>query len=491
MSRKIRFLASEIDSEAPRIWAELTRTGRFTDPRYGEFEISRKMLDEMLENFRANTYGQEIFIDVAHKPQDGAAAKLLDLRMECAGTECRLLGELEFTVFGKDAVQQRGFSYISVEYSEDFVDNESGARHGATLLGAGLTLRPVVKNLKAISLAEGDVNGDVPLLINVPIAAYIKDDEAMNEIDKLKEKLRKDLGNLGLYKQLIETFLNLFHQQAMQLPEQTYDTLQPIADQVYDSAKLSLQEIEAGKTNITLSMPEYKIPDIGKMIHAEFAKTEQARAEAKRLTEESTSRKLAEFTRNIEAVEGFDAALKETLLQAGALITDAMTEQQIKALAEQQIRIGKELMQSRVDAKLAGMGYQASGNVHVSGGEPNNQIKELQEQFDKRLGFTDNQRRFHATGGQLQGVNKKLAEEVLERFDREHAPRLLRESAAWKQKFQGHRALSEGERHMLLAAGTELVTDISVPVIYERTVIREALYQLVALNFVNTGTVPM
>ena len=41
-----------------------------------------------------------------------------------------------------------------------------------------------------------------------------------------------------------------------------------------------------------------------------------------------------------------------------------------------------------------------------------------------------------------------------------------------------------------MAAGTGRVSDTSVPVVFERTVLREALYNLTGLSFVDVGTVP-
>ncbi|KGK68293.1 hypothetical protein NA76_21935 [Vibrio vulnificus] len=59
---------------AKRSVVTITRTGRFNDPRYGEFELTQSMFDSMIKNFNDGVYGQEIFIDIAHKPEDGAGA---------------------------------------------------------------------------------------------------------------------------------------------------------------------------------------------------------------------------------------------------------------------------------------------------------------------------------------------------------------------------------------------------------------------------------
>jgi len=68
-----------LDGESPQTWVTVTKMGHFYDPRYGEFDITRPMLLQMVDNFNKGTYGQEIFLDVAHKPSDGAAGKFLKL----------------------------------------------------------------------------------------------------------------------------------------------------------------------------------------------------------------------------------------------------------------------------------------------------------------------------------------------------------------------------------------------------------------------------
>ena len=86
-------------------WVTVTRTGIFRDPRYGEFEISRQMLGQMVENFNTRAFGQDIFYDVAHKPAEGAAGKVLQLKMEGD----RLRAQVEWTPYGIDAIKSKGY----------------------------------------------------------------------------------------------------------------------------------------------------------------------------------------------------------------------------------------------------------------------------------------------------------------------------------------------------------------------------------------------
>ena len=51
-------ISLSVDGEKPLSWVTVTRAVTFYDPRYGEFEITRSMLLQMVENFDKNTYGQ-------------------------------------------------------------------------------------------------------------------------------------------------------------------------------------------------------------------------------------------------------------------------------------------------------------------------------------------------------------------------------------------------------------------------------------------------
>lgn len=100
-------------------------------------------------------------------------------------------------------------------------------------------------------------------------------------------------------------------------------------------------------------------------------------------------------------------------------------------------------------------------------------VLQLQEIADVRLGLhaMPARVRWPENAGVVPQANRLLAESVLERFDQERAPRLALEA---KQ----------------LANGDSVVSDAAVPAIFERTVIREALYRLKAAELVDAGTVP-
>ncbi len=53
-SGAVRFLSGlhvNLEETKSATWVTLTRTGKFSDPRYGEFEITKPMLLGMVDNF--------------------------------------------------------------------------------------------------------------------------------------------------------------------------------------------------------------------------------------------------------------------------------------------------------------------------------------------------------------------------------------------------------------------------------------------------------
>ncbi len=137
----IHFLSDlvKVESGQQRTTVTVTRTGKFFDPRYGEFELTEAMFQSIIKNFNEGTFGQDINIDIAHKPENGAGAVVKRLFTDRG----RLRAEVEWYELGVSAVQKQGFKYLSAEIHPNFKSNEaddggSFQEFGPTLLGAGL-----------------------------------------------------------------------------------------------------------------------------------------------------------------------------------------------------------------------------------------------------------------------------------------------------------------------------------------------------------------
>lgn len=460
-----RFLSQRVElaDGTTQSWVTLTRTGDYTDPRYGAFSITPAMLQQMVGNFEKRVLGQDVFIDVSHRPSDGSAGKVLKLSVESG----RLRALVEWTPFGLEAVKTRGFAYLSAEYHEAWADNEKQAQHGAVLLGAGLTIRPVIKHLEPITLSEQDAaHADGIRLAVSPSLIRELQEQNVNYIEQLRIKLLA----LGLSE---ETVVKLLAEAKKQIEAAGTDqakclaivtTWEATGKAVQDQLK-ALGATGAQQVTITLAQPA------GDM-NALVAKALADRDAADATTRTTLAAKVKLLSDTIAAGDTTLTADSVKLLATDVegQITAITTDDQVKALAELQLKHAKALSAA---AKLAGLGYVPIGDARIITVDSSNGIKALQETIDRRLGVEswNPSERFSRTGGKLLAANKAFAEKALALFDAQHGQQLTAE-------------------HKMLAAGTGSISDVKVPVVAERTVLREALYNLVSLNFVNVGTAP-
>lgn len=466
---RVRFLSMPVRlaDGARTSWVTVTRTGTFTDRRYGEFEITPAMLAQMVSNFDARVLGQDVFIDVAHKPSDGAAARVLQLAVD--GTRLRAL--VEWTDFGIEAVKKRGFAYLSAEYHENWRDNEKGNPHGCVLLAAGLTTRPVIKHLDRVALSEGDSDDDeVKLAIHPNLIKTLESD-----VNEHLKNLREKLLSLGLTEDQIKPILDAA---LKQLEAQKDDSAKCLAIvDIFNTAGEALS-----KQLKTLAADGSKTPPVINLqmggaidnaaVAAEVKRVLAEQAAAAAASQATLDGKVRLLSETVAADKTLsDDARTELLTAIRPLVTKELSDDQVKQLAAFAIA---QAAKTSAAAQLALLGYRPpSGSVHITV-DSSNGIKALQEQVDRRLGIAaqPEAERFERTGGKLLAKNKDFAEKALAQFDDIH----------------GHRLVTE---HKMLAAGTGNISDVAVPAVFERTVLREALYQLTGLAFVDVGTAPM
>jgi hypothetical protein len=463
----VRFLAGlhamTLEEGKSTSWVTVTRTGTFSDPRYGKFEISRQMLLQMVANFESNAYGQDIFYDVAHKPENGAAGKILSLKVE--GDRLRAL--VEWTPLGIDAIKNKGYAYSSIEYHENFQDNEKGTKHGPTMLGAGLVTRPCVKRLDPIQLSEAG-NSNVPTLLHPELQSTLLA-EITDMHKALIAQLLGFLASIQLADPVAKSLTDAFAKAVDPITDET--VAKTLMESFKESGKQLKEQIGDKVVTLSIQVPEIKggltEADVKKLMQSE---TERIAAEAKQLTEKRAAN-VKLLTDAIGAVSGLDEATKKELSDSVAdLITADMTAEQVKKLADNQIAMGNKVAAAK---QLAAQGYTwPAGNVHITV-DSSNEIKAMQEEVDKRMfGRMPDFKRYALSGGSAIAGNKALVEEALALYDAQHGERLHRELAA----------------HKKLAAGDSVVSDVAVPAIFERTVMREALYQLVGLGLCDVGT---
>ena len=438
-------------------WVTVTRTGSFTDPRYGRFEITPTMLSSMVANFEAGIVGQDVFLDVNHKPGDGSAAKILKLSVE--GNRLRAL--VEWTDFGVKAVKERGFTYLSAEFADNWQDNEAGAFHGPTLLGAGLTVRPVIKRLDPITLSC-ESGGDV----ETRVLAELADDllkKAKQTMNKWQDFLKK-LADAG-YSAEVQAGIKKLGEAL--IDENTPDdkAAAVIAQLEGQAKQLAAAETQAKK--LAEPEPEKKVAapaaakvlsedDVAALVAKKLAEAEQAAAKKKQAR--ADAEKLLSET--IAAEKGLDDELKKQLSEeAVALLPEGATEAQVKALAQHQITMGNRLAANKA---LTAMGYQVAGTPHIT--VPDEGVKQLSEIYTDNLKKTGIALTF-AAADKLHPFTAK----VLSEFDRLFAREL------------------NNERKLLAGTQTDMA-NANLPYGVQREVIKEALSDLNVLNLVQTLT---
>lgn len=444
----------------------ITRVGTFKDPRYGEFSITLDMLNKMVENFKANAYGQDIAIDVAHNPSNGAAGKITTLSVE--GQRLRAL--VEWTGYGVQAINNKGFNYLSAEYAENFTDNEQGKEHGCVLLGAGLTVRPVIKHLDKVELSTPD-GADVTSALETNFLKQLQQEPIM-------KKYLKQLLALASYKLLAESvqtqIKTAFETTAKTLSDDALKdfytsfetTVKVLSENIGDTVvKLDIGAITPDDSTPGASIKVLDEEAITKLVAKQLSDAQDAEAKKLAEAEESLTANIKLFSETVTGDNGVSDDIAKTLSEDYKdLITSQMNNDQVVTLAVHAVKTHNK---SVADKKLAGLGWVGAGNPHVN----NQGALSLQESIDSMLAKTSSGRSFALSAtdkGKKLLSEHPFVEQVLNAFDSQNALALEAES----------KALAEGVG----------IANTNLPVGFQRTVIREALSDLNVLSLVNTMT---
>jgi len=137
---------------------QIFRAGTFHHPEYGRFDLNKEVFLAMKKNFDEKTRGVDLAIDYNHDSEAHAAGWIQTLFLNDDGSE--LWAEVKWTPNGKNVLMNREFRYMSGDFTFNYVNNETLQEYGPTLLGAGLTNRPVIKDMApVIELTESKKKG--------------------------------------------------------------------------------------------------------------------------------------------------------------------------------------------------------------------------------------------------------------------------------------------------------------------------------------------
>lgn len=141
---------------------QILRTGIFHDPKYPKpIPVTKDILLSLVKNFKNNVRKIDLAIDYKHDSDDIAAGWFKELELSEDGEG--LFAEIDWTKQGAQKLSEKEFRYVSADFQFNYIDNETKENFGPTLLGAGLTNRPVIKGMQpAVELNEnsnGNNNG--------------------------------------------------------------------------------------------------------------------------------------------------------------------------------------------------------------------------------------------------------------------------------------------------------------------------------------------
>lgn len=467
----------QLNGEKRTSWVTLTRTGRWKHPIYSEFEITLGMFQAMIKNFENDTLGQKIFIDIGHRPDDGAAGEIVELSIE--GN--RLRGRVVWTDFGIKQVSDKGFRYMSVDFVDDYKDPETDAYHGPLLFGAALTTRPFVKRLDPVELSEEFTPPGGRVLMHTELRRQLSD-IVETSMKKYLKKLREQLEARKLSANVVDQLVDAA-EQAMKAVGEDEKALSAIVDKFDATGKTLADSIGDKEIKLSIDLPkpapqqeggeggdgdapkqlsEKAVADI---VAKQLKAAEDAAAEKQRKLDEGLEARKKVLSDTIGAAENLSDEQKTQLTeQVEDLITPDMPEESVRKLADFQLSQASQLAAAQ---QLSALGYQ-----NTRAGSPNitiddaNGIKQLSGAIRENLAKTSK-----ASSGELRLAKEEPAfcQMVLAEFDRLHAPRL------------------DHERRIMLAGEVDTGrTDL--PVSFQREVIREALSDLRVLELVQKLT---
>jgi hypothetical protein len=457
----VRFLSALsvtlADGDAPGpTWVTVTRTGSFTDPRYGRFEITKEMLLSMVRNFDERTFGQDIFIDVNHEPGDGAAATVLKLGIE--GNRLRAL--VEWSPYGVTAVRSKKYKYLSAEYHEQFIDNEAGQQHGCVLLGAALTVRPVIKGLDPVKLSVSAASNELPILLHPELQKTL-----LSEIQTMWKEHVKRLAQSLVAKGLSAAAIECLSIAAEKCLSEASVTDEKVAEAVLaqfeaSAVQLSQQLAGGGVIQLSVNAPAQTI-DVAAAVTKALAEQRASDAAAvKQLSDDKAA--AAKLLSDKINASGLSDAAKKTLCEQGTtLLMPGWGDAQITTLSEMLLSQGNQQAAAK---QLAALGFAPAGSVRFS--MPDEGAKQLSGTYTDMLKRTST-----FSSGKLKLAEKvsPFVDEVITQFDHINAYAIAEEV----------KMLAGGETNM--ARG-------SLPIGFQREVIREALSDLNILQLINTLT---
>lgn len=142
-------------------------------------KITDKMLSDFVDNYKKNSYGTELQVNLGHDRDGEAAGWIKDLFINPTNSS-QLMASIEWTTMGLEKLKNKLYKFVSAEFAEKWTDANSGKIVDNVFLGLALTNIPAMKGQSPIVLSE-----EIKLINN-------------HSMNKLKELLKKLSGQAAV-----------------------------------------------------------------------------------------------------------------------------------------------------------------------------------------------------------------------------------------------------------------------------------------------------
>lgn len=135
-------------------WVQAWKFGVWDHPKYGKEVVDQQFAEELVANFRANVYGQELPFDYEHglDPSKGlqAAGWIRDMAVRDDGVYYLL----EFTEDAASEIKAGKWKYVSPAYLGKWKNDSTGETFSNVPTGGGITNRPYFKGMLPLNFSE-------------------------------------------------------------------------------------------------------------------------------------------------------------------------------------------------------------------------------------------------------------------------------------------------------------------------------------------------
>lgn len=155
---------SEGETATSRV--QIAKTGKFKDPRYGAFTITRADFEKWKTNFTLLAIDGDragLPVDVDHSPEKEGKTEAsgwilsIDNKGQDGDTDTpdEMWAVVEWNSLGVELIKDKRYRYLSPSYAHNKAD-ETGKTYGTALVGVGMTNRPFLA-MATVSLSEAPV----------------------------------------------------------------------------------------------------------------------------------------------------------------------------------------------------------------------------------------------------------------------------------------------------------------------------------------------